>query len=337
MRILITGGAGFIGSNFCYYLKKKRPALQQVVLDKLTYCGNLDNLKDLRGARGFRFIRGDIADRKSVVQAMRGVEMVMHFAAESFVDRSLHQPVDFVRSNVQGTQVLLDEARRVGVKKFVQVSTDEVYGSLGARGKFTENSPLQPSSPYSASKAASDLLALSYYRSYGLPVVVTRCSNNYGPYQFPEKLIPLMISNALEGRDLPVYGKGLNVRDWIYVQDHCSALEAVLRKGKPGEVYNIGGDAEEKNIDVVRSIIKILDVSPQLIKYLPDSIRPGHDFRYAISHAKLTRQTGWQPSVSFREGIEKTVVWYLDNQPWWQKIKKRAAFKAFYKKHYKTR
>ncbi len=335
MKILITGGAGFIGSNFCHYIAAKHPKWQQVVLDKLTYCGNLDNLKALRGVKGFRFIRGDIAAPKKVAQAMRGVGAVVHFAAESFVDRSLYAPVDFVRSNVRGTQVLLSEAVRVGVKRFVHVSTDEVYGHLGPKGKFSEKSPLEPRSPYAASKAASDLLALVFWRSCGLPVVVTRCSNNYGPLQFPEKLIPLMISNALEGKRLPVYGKGLNVRDWIYVEDHCRALDVVLKKGRPGEVYNIGGGAEMKNIDVVRRIVDILGASRRLIKHVPDSIRPGHDFRYALDCGKIEKQLGWKPSVSFREGLDLTVDWYLKNKLWWQKIKKRKSFREFYRKHYK--
>ena len=333
MKILITGGAGFIGSNFIRFLVQSGKNYRIINLDKLTYAGNLENLADLVGGPGYEFVRGNIGDGKLVDRLLEeNVEAVVNFAAESHVDRSLYEPDLFIQTNVVGVQILLHAALRHKIKKFVQVSTDEVYGSLDAEGpRFREDFPLAPSSPYSASKAAGDLLARSYFKTYGFPVVVTRCSNNYGPYQFPEKLIPLFVTNALENRPLPVYGDGLNIRDWIHVEDHCRALELVLEKGRPGEIYNIGGEAERTNLEITRSILRILGKPESLMQYVAD--RPGHDRRYAIDFSKIEREIGWKPRYNLDEGLRRTVRWYTEQENWWRRIKS-GAYRDFYEKHY---
>src|SRR5881275_2462242 len=319
--VLVTGGAGFIGSNLVRFLRRERPGWTVVNLDKLTYAGNLESLDDLRRDPRHIFVRGDIANAELVEHLIRqhAVDAILNLAAESHVDRSILGPGIFVETNVSGTQVLLEAARQAGVKRFLQISTDEVYGSLGASGKFTEASPLKPSSPYSASKTAADLLVLAYGHTFGLDVVVTRCSNNYGPFQFPEKLIPLMIVNALEDRKLPVYGDGMQVRDWIHVEDHCRALLAALEKGKPGEVYNIGSDNEWPNLRIVTRLLEILGKSTDLIEHVKD--RPGHDRRYAIDASKARAELGWAPRIEFSEGLKATVDWYLKNRGWWEHVR----------------
>ncbi|HWE22940.1 MAG TPA: dTDP-glucose 4,6-dehydratase [Myxococcales bacterium] len=334
--VLVTGGAGFIGSNLVRYLRRERPRLTVVNLDKLTYAGNLESLGDLRDDPRHVFVCGDIADARLLDEIFRRheVEGILNLAAESHVDRSIMGPAIFVETNVSGTQVLLDAAHRAGVKRFVQVSTDEVYGSLGAEGRFSEASPLKPSSPYSASKAAADLLVIAYHRTFGLDVVVTRCSNNYGPYQFPEKLIPLMIANALEGKKLPVYGDGLNVRDWIHVEDHCAALVAALEHGRPGEVYNIGSDNEWPNLQIVRQLLRILKRPESLVEFVKD--RPGHDRRYAIDARKARTDLGWAPRVPFAEGLEQTVAWYVANRGWWEHVRS-GEYRSYYEKNYGAR
>lgn len=319
-NVLVTGGAGFIGSNFVHFFLTAHPDVHLVNFDSLTYAGNLGNLVAAASHPMYTFIRGDICDRVAVERTIveHEIDTVVHFAAESHVDRSIMGAAIFVNTNVVGTQVLLEVARERKIERFLHVSTDEVYGSLGPVGKFTEQTPLHPNSPYAASKASSDLLALAYQHTFGLPVIVTRCSNNYGPYQFPEKLIPLMIVNALNDRELPVYGQGLNVRDWLYVGDHCAAIAVVLRNGNVGEVYNIGGENEWKNIDIVRLLLKHLGKPESLIKFVKD--RPGHDLRYAIDASKIRRELGWSPSVTFDQGIAKTIDWYLANEAWWRRI-----------------
>ena len=315
MKLLITGGAGFIGSNFLYYLRETHPDYELINLDKLTYAGSLENLRGLADDPHYRFVRADVADRSQLEPVFRaGIDGVIHFAAESHVDRSIDQPELFVITNVLGTQVLLDLARQYRVDRYLQVSTDEVYGSLGPDGYFTETTPLAPNSPYSASKAAGDLLALAAYHTFGLPVMITRCSNNYGPYQFPEKLIPLMISRALAGEPLPVYGDGLNVRDWLHVRDHCRAIDLVFHQGKVGEVYNVGGNSERSNIEIVRLILAELGQSESLIQYVKD--RPGHDRRYAIDATKIRRELGRLPEIGFEQGIRETIAWYRANPAW---------------------
>ncbi|MBW2308470.1 MAG: dTDP-glucose 4,6-dehydratase [Deltaproteobacteria bacterium] len=318
--MLVTGGAGSIGANFIYYLVEKHPDVRVVNLDALTYAGNLENLKEIEGHPRYRFVRGRIQDNKLVAGLIREemIEAVVNLAAESHVDRSIAGPEVFVETNVRGTLVLLDEARKAGVQRFLQVSTDEVYGSLGPDGSFTESTPLAPNSPYSACKAGADFLVRAYYRTYGFPTLITRCSNNYGPYQFPEKLIPLMILNAMQDKELPVYGDGMNVRDWIYVKDHCAALSMVLFRGKPGDVYNIGGNAEKPNLDIVRIILKLLGKPQSLIRFVQD--RPGHDRRYAIDASKIQRELGWIPEWKFEKGIARTVEWYMANRAWWERI-----------------
>lgn len=339
MRILVTGGAGFIGSNFVRILLTETTH-EVVVLDKLTYAGNLRNLEGFIAEGGAptagkcRFIRGDIADLHTVKTALSGADAVVHFAAESHVDRSILEPQEFVRTNVLGTLTLLQAGREAGVKKFIQVSTDEVYGSLGEKGKFTEETPLAPNSPYSASKAAADLLVRSFFKTYDFPAVITRCSNNYGPYQFPEKVIPLFIANALEDKPLPLYGDGGNVRDWIYVEDHCRALLTVLEKGKAGEIYNIGGETEKTNLELTRTILKLLGKPESLIKFVKD--RPAHDRRYAMDIGKIKRELGWSPRFSFEEGIEKTIKWYLDNRSWWEEVRS-GEYQDYYRKWYGER
>jgi dTDP-glucose 4,6-dehydratase len=319
-NILVTGGAGFIGSNFVQMMLHKYPEYYIVNYDKLTYAGNLENLVAIQHSSRYSFEKGDICDVSRVNQVMEkfSIDTVVNFAAESHVDRSILGASEFVQTNVGGTQVLLDAAKKFSVEKFLQVSTDEVYGSLGDEGKFTEDTPLHPNSPYSASKTSADLFVLAYEHTFHLPVVITRCSNNYGPYQFPEKLIPLMIANALNNKPLPVYGKGTNVRDWLHVQDHCEAIDIVLHNGKIGEVYNIGGNNEWKNIDIVKLLLHKLGKSDDLITYVKD--RPGHDLRYAIDASKIAKELGWTPRYSFETGIEETIQWYLDNESWWKRI-----------------
>ena len=320
MNVLLTGGAGFIGSNLVRLLLAERPNWRVVVLDKLTYAGNAENLADLHANPRFRFVRGDICNGELVADLVRTerLDAVMHLAAESHVDRSILTPAVFIDTNVRGTQVLLEAARELGVKRFLHVSTDEVYGSLGPTGLFTELTPLDPSSPYSASKAGSDLLALAYARTFKLPVVVTRCSNNYGPWQFPEKLIPLMIANALRDRPLPVYGDGMNVRDWIHVEDHCRGLLAALELGEPGEVYNFGAASERHNIDIVKLVLQLLGKPESLITYVKD--RLGHDRRYAIDAGKAQAKLGWAPRHRFEAALADTVRWYVEHRPWWERI-----------------
>ena len=323
MTIIVTGGAGFIGSNFIFYMMKAHPDYRLVCLDKLTYAGNLSTLKSVLDMPSFRFVRGDICDRELVYSLFdeEHPDAVVNFAAESHVDRSILDPSLFLQTNIIGTSVLMDAARRAGNIRFHQISTDEVYGDLPLDRKdlfFTETTPLHTSSPYSSSKAAADLLALSYHRTYGLPVTISRCSNNYGPYHFPEKLIPLMIINALKGKSLPVYGQGINVRDWLYVEDHCRAVNLILHKGRIGEVYNVGGHNEMRNIDIVRIILRQLGKSEDLITFVED--RKGHDLRYAIDPQKISSELGWLPETKFEDGIRKTIKWYLDNESWWQEI-----------------
>jgi len=334
-NVLITGGAGFIGSNFIRYFLAHHPDVSVVNFDKLTYAGNLENLEDVEGDPRYHFVRGDICERAGVEAVMKeyAIDTVVHFAAESHVDRSILGSSVFIQTNVLGTHVLLDVSRQLGVGRFVHISTDEVYGSLGPTGKFTETTPLHPNSPYSASKASSDLLALAYEHTYGLPVVITRCSNNYGPYQFPEKLIPLMITNAINDKPLPVYGDGLNVRDWLHVSDHCAAIDVVLQKGKVGEVYNIGGNNEWKNIDIVKLILKHLGKPESLITFVKD--RPGHDRRYAMDATKITNELTWTPAYTFEKGIEETVHWYVNNQSWWKRVM-TGEYLEYYSKQYES-
>ena len=321
MTVLVTGGAGFIGANFIFYMLNRRPEDRVVCLDKLTYAGNPDTLSPVMDHPRFRFVRGDICDRAAVSALFEEErpDVVVNFAAESHVDRSIEDPEVFLRTNILGTASLMDACRTYGISRFHQVSTDEVYGDLPLDRPdllFTEETPLHTSSPYSSSKAAADLLVLSYHRTYGLPVTVSRCSNNYGPYQFPEKLIPLMISSALRDQPLPVYGQGRNVRDWLYVEDHCKAIDLILRQGRTGEVYNVGGHNEMRNIDIVRLICRELGKPESLITYVED--RKGHDLRYAVDPEKIRRELGWAPETAFQDGIKQTIRWYLDNRGWWE-------------------
>lgn len=333
-KILITGGAGFIGSNFVRYMLDKYSGCEIVNLDSLTYCGNLENLSGVEDNPNYTFCRGDITDKELVFEITADVDYIINFAAESHVDRSIEDPEIFIKSNVLGTQVLLDAAKEYGIKKYLQVSTDEVYGSLGKTGYFREDTPLAPNSPYSASKASADLMVRAYNKTFDLPVNITRCSNNYGPYQFPEKLIPLMISNALENNPLPVYGNGMNIRDWLHVYDHCSAIDLVLHKGKIGEIYNIGGNNEKTNIEIVKLILQNLNKPESLIKFVKD--RLGHDLRYAIDSTKIQNELGWKPKYTFETGITETIQWYLDNREWWERIKS-GEYMAYYEKMYKNR
>jgi dTDP-glucose 4,6-dehydratase len=334
VKLLVTGGCGFIGSNLIRLILRERPDDSVVNLDNLSYAGSGRNLDDLAGDPRYAFVHGDICDltlcRKVLCDAKP--DAILHLAAESHVDRSILESALFLRTNVEGTRVLLDCAREAKVARFLHVSTDEVYGDLGpADPPFSEATPLAPSSPYSASKAASDFLARAWWKTFDLPVVITRCSNNYGPFQFPEKLIPLMVTNAIEGKPLPVYGDGRNVRDWIHVEDHARGLLAALDRGKPGEVYNFGGGAERPNIDVVREILRLLDRDRSLIRFVTD--RPGHDRRYAIDARKAARELDWRPRVTFEEGLAGTVEWYRANRPWWERLKD-ASFRAYYEKQY---
>ena len=334
-KLFVTGGAGFIGSNFIRWALEHSSDVEITNFDSLTYAGNLENLTDLEADDRYSFVKGDVADRQAVEAALdSGFDAVVNFAAETHVDRSILDAGDFIRTNVLGTQVLLEVARSREVKRFVQISTDEVYGSLGATGYFTETTPLAPSSPYSASKAAADLVALSYFTTFGFPVLVTRCSNNFGPFQFPEKLIPLFVTNAMAGQELPLYGDGMNVRDWIYVDDHTSAVMAVLEEGAPGEVYNIGGGNERTNVDITRLILQTLGQPESLIRFVTD--RPGHDRRYAIDSAKLEGELSWKPANSFEEAMKHTIKWYVENEPWWQHVKSGEYLK-YYEKQYGAR
>ena len=333
MRLLITGGAGFIGSNFIRHLLANHPGYTVINLDKLTYAGNLDNLRDIDSNANYQFIRGDICDR-AALDAVAGADVVVNFAAESHVDRSIESAADFIETNVLGTQMLLDAARLAGVSRFVQISTDEVMGSCTEQSYFTEDSSMQPNSPYAASKAAAEHLVRAAHVTFGLDVVTTRASNNYGPYQFPEKLIPLMITNAIEDKQLPVYGDGKNVRDWLYVEDCCRAIDAVLHRGRSGEVYNIGSRAEKTNIDIVHTLLEMLDKPHSLIKFVTD--RPGHDRRYATDPTKIESELDWHPQETFRSGIEKTVRWYLEN-PNWVARARSGAYLEYYERTYGDR
>jgi len=340
MKILVTGGAGFIGSNFirCLLSPEGSPAIsyQIINLDQLTYAGNLENLADVSASEDYQFVQGDICDGRLVEKILEsGVEGIVNFAAESHVDRSLYEPDIFIQTNVVGVQVLLDAAIRHRIKRYIQISTDEVYGSLtpDAPG-FREDTPLAPNSPYSASKAAADLLVRSYFKTYGLPAIITRCSNNYGPYQFPEKLIPLLITNAMEDKPLPIYGDGLNIRDWIHVQDHCRALRVILETGREGEIYNIGGEGERTNLEITEIVLRLLNKPKSLIRYVTD--RPGHDRRYAIDFSKLKNALGWVPAYHLQEALGQTVRWYIDHEEWWRRIKS-GTYRDFYQKHYRER
>lgn len=336
MKLLVTGGCGFIGSNFVIRMLETHPDVEIVNLDLLTYAGNLENLQDAKPYGGrHRFVRGDIADRELVRSLMaEKPDGVINFAAESHVDRSIMDASAFVMTNVLGTQVLLDACREFGVQRFLQISTDEVYGSLGPEGAFTETTPLAPNSPYAASKASADLLVRAYHKTHGMDTVITRCSNNYGAYQFPEKLIPLMVTNALHDKELPVYGDGMNVRDWIHVDDHCEAIDLVFRNGASGEIYNIGSNSEFHNIDIVRYILKRLDKPESLIRFVND--RPGHDRRYAMDSTKLIRELNWSPSVTFEEGMNRTISWYIEHESWWTRIKS-GEYLTYYEEWYGCR
>ena len=339
MKVLITGGAGFIGSNFIFHMRRAHPDYELLCVDKLTYAGNLETLAPVMEDPKFKFVRADIADRKALYEVFEAErpDVVVNFAAESHVDRSIENPSVFLETNVMGTQVLLDACRTYGVQRYHQVSTDEVYGDLPLDRPdlfFTEQTPLHTSSPYSASKASADLLCNAYQRTYGMPITISRCSNNYGPYQFPEKLIPLMIANALADKPLPVYGQGINVRDWLYVEDHCRAIDLILEKGKVGQVYNIGGHNEMRNIDIVKKILAILGKPESLITYVTD--RKGHDMRYAIDPTFIHKELGWLPETKFTDGIEKTVRWYLDNRDWWGNIV-NGEYQTYYERMYANR
>lgn len=339
MKIIVTGGAGFIGGNFVHMMVEKYPEDMIICLDKLTYAGNLETLAPVMDKENFKFVKGDIADRKFVFDLFEAEkpDVIVNFAAESHVDRSIEDPGIFLQTNIIGTGVLLDACKEYGIKRYHQVSTDEVYGDLPLDQPelfFTETTPIHTSSPYSASKASSDLLVQAYHRTFGIPVTISRCSNNYGPYHFPEKLIPLMIANALNDKKLPVYGEGANVRDWLYVKDHCTAIDLIVRKGKVGEVYNIGGHNERSNLEVVKTIIKELGKSEDLIEYVAD--RKGHDLRYAIDPTKIHNELGWEPTTKFDDGIKLTIEWYLNNKEWWENIIS-GEYQNYYKKMYENR
>ncbi|MGZ8429740.1 MAG: dTDP-glucose 4,6-dehydratase [Candidatus Deferrimicrobiaceae bacterium] len=336
MRLLVAGGAGFIGSNFIRYILASHDDWQVVNVDKLTYAGNLANLEDVEGDERYRFSRADICDAKEIesIVAEGEPDAIVNFAAETHVDRSIEDPSLFLRTNVLGAQVLLDAARNHGVARFVQISTDEVYGSLGATGKFSEDSPLRPNSPYAASKTAADLLVRAYFKTYGLPAIVTRCSNNYGPYQFPEKIIPFFVTLLKQDKQVPVYGDGMNVRDWIHVDDHSRAVEAVLLRGKPGEVYNVGGGNERTNIEITKLLLAAMGKAESFLKFVPD--RPGHDRRYAIDDAKIRTGLGVAPRVPFEEGIRETVRWYLENEPWWRAVQS-GEYLSFFDRWYRQK
>jgi dTDP-glucose 4,6-dehydratase len=334
--ILVTGGMGFIGSNFIRYVLREHPGAQVVNLDKVTYAGNPRNLDDLRTDARYRFVRADVCDAGALCEALSAerVDQIVHFAAETHVDRSIHDAGDFIRTNVEGTRVLLDAARNAGMRRFLHISTDEVYGSLGDSGAFTEASPLQPNSPYAASKTGADVLVRAYHVTYGLPAVITRTCNNYGPYQFPEKFIPLMIVNAFRGEPLPIYGDGLYVREWLHVEDHCRALAAVLALGRPGEVYNIGSGEERPNIEVAREILRLTGRPETLLRHVKD--RPGHDRRYALDHTKIRRDLAWDPKIPFATGLRHAVEWYRRHEAWWQEIVS-GAYREYYARQYGDR
>jgi dTDP-glucose 4,6-dehydratase len=334
VELLVTGGAGFIGSNFIRYILTKHPDWKVTNLDKLTYAGNLENLRDIENEPNYHFTRGDIADRDLVNGLLsHNFDAIINFAAESHVDRSILDATPFIETNVKGTLVLLEGVRKYNVQRFVQVSTDEVYGSLG-KGSFTELSPLAPNSPYSASKAAADLLCLAYWKTYQTPIVITRCSNNFGPFQFPEKLIPLAITNLIENKAVPVYGDGLNVRDWIHVEDHCSGLETALLKGRSGQVYNIGANQEKTNLEIIRSLLEIMGKDKDLITFVKD--RPGHDRRYALDTTKITSELGWKSKHLFEHSLANTIDWYLNNECWWRNIKS-GEYEKYYERMYLNR
>jgi dTDP-glucose 4,6-dehydratase len=336
MKILVTGGAGFIGSSFVRYVLRTQPGVEIVNYDLLTYAGNLRNLEEVASDSRYSFVRGDIADNDSVraVFEAHRVDAVVNFAAETHVDRSIEDSTPFVRSNIVGTQCLLDNARRSRISRFVQISTDEVYGSLGAEGAFREDTPIDPSSPYSASKAGADMLVQSYFRTHKFPIVITRCTNNYGPFQFPEKLIPVLISNAMNDRSLPIYGDGLNVREWIFADEHSRAVWLALTRGRDGEVYNIGSGQEKTNLEVVRAVLKLLGKPESLITYVKD--RPGHDRRYAMDCSKIRREWGWQSEMDFSEGLAQTIAWYKSHQDWMREIKD-ASYLSYYDRMYTHR
>lgn len=339
MKIIVTGGAGFIGGNFVHLMVNQYPEDQIICLDALTYAGNMETLEPVMDKPNFKFVKGDIADRDFIFKLFEEEkpDVIVNFAAESHVDRSITDPGIFLRTNIIGTGVLLDACKEYGIKRYHQVSTDEVYGDLPLDRPdlfFTETTPLHTSSPYSASKASADLLVLAYYRTFQIPVTISRCSNNYGPYHFPEKLIPLIIANALNDKPLPVYGKGENVRDWLYVEDHCRAIDLIIRKGRVGEVYNIGGHNEKTNLEVVKTVIRELGKSEDLIQYVTD--RPGHDMRYAIDPTKIHKELGWLPETKFDDGIKKTIQWYLDNKTWWENIIS-GEYQNYYEKQYGNR
>jgi dTDP-glucose 4,6-dehydratase len=320
VNLLVTGGAGFIGSNFIRHILNTRPDYRIVNLDKLTYCGNLNNLKDVQESRNYEFIKGDICDEKMVLQAMKGCDFVINFAAQSHVDRSIKDSTEFIRTNVMGTQVLLDAAKKLKIRRFLQISTDEVYGDIKS-GLSKEDDALLPNSPYAATKAAADLLCRSYFKTYKMPVVIARSSNNFGPYQYPEKVMPLFITNALEDKPLPLYGDGKNIRDWIYVIDNCSALDLVLHKGKAGQIYNIGGGNQLRNIKIAKDILKMMKKDKELLSFVTD--RPGHDRRYALDSKKI-EELGWKPDYDFKKALRMTIEWYISNEWWWKPLKRRA-------------
>jgi dTDP-glucose 4,6-dehydratase len=335
MKILVTGGCGFIGNSFIRHMVGNHSDIEVINLDRLTYAGNLENLCDVENLSRYRFVRGDICDRPLVEEILSsGIDCIVNFAAESHVDRSIQDSGVFIETNIKGTHILLETARNAKVERFIQISTDEVYGSLGPEGCFSEESPLCPNSPYAASKTAADLFVRAYFRTFGFPGIITRCSNNYGPYQFPEKLIPLMITNAIEGRDLPVYGDGLNVRDWIHVADHCRAIDLVIQRGKAGEIYNIGANSERTNIEIVRQILKLMGKPEEMIRFVKD--RPGHDRRYAIDSSKIREQLGWCNQISFEDGLAETVRWYAKEIRWWQKVK-TGEYLTYYEANYGSR
>lgn len=339
MKIIVTGGAGFIGGNFIHHMVKKYPNYEIICLDKLTYAGNMETLEPVMGNKNFKFVKGDIADRTFIYELFEKEcpDIIVNFAAESHVDRSIENPGIFIETNVMGTGVLLDACRIYGIRRYHQVSTDEVYGDLPLDRPdlfFTEETPLHTSSPYSASKASADLLVQAYYRTFQVPITISRCSNNYGPYHFPEKLIPLIIANALNDKELPVYGTGENVRDWLYVEDHCIAIDIILHKGKVGEVYNIGGHNERTNLEVVKTVLRELGKSEDLISYVTD--RKGHDMRYAIDPSKTRDELGWEPTTTFDVGIKKTIQWYLENKEWWENIIS-GEYQNYYDKMYSNR
>ncbi len=334
LKLLVTGGAGFIGSHFIHYLLQRHPRWEITNLDKLTYAGNLDNLKHVEDEPRYTFIKGDIADRELVDRLLsQSFDTIVNFAAESHVDRSILDASPFVETNVKGTQILLEGARKFRIERFIQVSTDEVYGST-EKGSFSELSPLCPSSPYAASKACADLLCLAYWKTYHTPIIITRCSNNLGPYQFPEKLVPLVITNALEDKPIPVYGDGLNVRDWIFVIDHCRALDVIIQTGDLGEIYNIGGGNEKTNLELIYKLLELSDKPKSLLQFVTD--RAGHDRRYALDIAKITKELGWKPAYSFEEALSATVDWYLKNESWWQQIKS-GDYTKYYDRMYSQR